>query len=370
MSADDDARIVKRLSVAHSVLVRAARVLPRDATACVRCAEFIEERRPPTARDASRWRNMNLTLLEALIESGQRHLPRGGFWRDLMRAAEALKVSSRFSSLRAEYQAALRRVGAPARHASSASVDRDEPRLNLLVLRCADIDRSRDFYTALGLTFIRERHGGGPPHYAATLGGAVLELYPRGKRADVSVRLGIELTISQESINRALAIGGEGVASNQESVRPGHVTLRDPDGHILDIAIPQNIGRPRRGAASSAEAYGTCGRTHVEVFREANDDKDAWELSVETPEANLRFSVLTAEVVVQMLAFFEEDLLEWAEIKVGTLSDADVLLVRDHPAPRVWLKVLPPAGLVCLEFADEAMKELHEAIRDACSDLS
>ena len=53
-----------------------------------------------------------------------------------------------------------------------------KPQLDYIVVRCADIERSREFYNALGLALVREQHGNGTVHYASDLGGAVLELYP------------------------------------------------------------------------------------------------------------------------------------------------------------------------------------------------
>src|SRR6266481_8894238 len=46
------------------------------------------------------------------------------------------------------------------------------PTLNLVVLRCADIDRAMAFYSKLGLHFARHRHGTGAEHYSAELAGA------------------------------------------------------------------------------------------------------------------------------------------------------------------------------------------------------
>jgi catechol 2,3-dioxygenase-like lactoylglutathione lyase family enzyme len=39
-------------------------------------------------------------------------------------------------------------------------------RLNLLVLRCGDVEGCRAFYEVLGLRFVKHRHGQGPEHYA------------------------------------------------------------------------------------------------------------------------------------------------------------------------------------------------------------
>ncbi len=41
--------------------------------------------------------------------------------------------------------------------------------LTLLVLYVTDPDASLRFYTAVGLRFAAEQHGGGPLHYAAQL---------------------------------------------------------------------------------------------------------------------------------------------------------------------------------------------------------
>ncbi|MBY0232484.1 MAG: hypothetical protein K2W96_24665, partial [Gemmataceae bacterium] len=70
----------------------------------------------------------------------------------------------------------------------------------------------RLFYEGLGLRFVRERHGDGPEHLAATLGGAVLELYPRGDGPPSSgTRIG-------------LRVGGE------------RRVVADPDGHKVELS--------------------------------------------------------------------------------------------------------------------------------------
>ena len=54
-----------------------------------------------------------------------------------------------------------------------------EPRLCLIVIRVADLARSRQFYQAIGLDFHEEQHGGGPLHLACELAGIVFEIYPQ-----------------------------------------------------------------------------------------------------------------------------------------------------------------------------------------------
>jgi len=48
----------------------------------------------------------------------------------------------------------------------------------LLVLRCADLKKTRDFYSSLGLKFVKEQHGNSLVHYACNLDGVIFELYP------------------------------------------------------------------------------------------------------------------------------------------------------------------------------------------------
>src|SRR5262249_55832028 len=50
--------------------------------------------------------------------------------------------------------------------------------LNLLVLKTQQLDRLKEFYSALGLSFAEEKHGDVPLHLAARVGEVVLELYP------------------------------------------------------------------------------------------------------------------------------------------------------------------------------------------------
>ena len=49
-------------------------------------------------------------------------------------------------------------------------------RLNLVVLRVADIERSAAFYRLLGLDFIKHAHGSGPTHYASESDGFVFDV--------------------------------------------------------------------------------------------------------------------------------------------------------------------------------------------------
>src|SRR5678815_5120511 len=74
--------------------------------------------------------------------------------------------------------------------------------LNLLVIRSPDIDRSARFYELLGLVFTKHAHGTGPQHYAAELGSAVFEIYPRTDEKDSTsrTRLGFRVANLDQTI--------------------------------------------------------------------------------------------------------------------------------------------------------------------------
>jgi len=84
--------------------------------------------------------------------------------------------------------------------------------LNLLVLRCRDIEKTRQFYENLGISFTQEQHGTSPVHYATQLdGGMVLELYPTKGEPD-NTRLGFII----------------GTGKN-------HRVEKDPDGRSVEL---------------------------------------------------------------------------------------------------------------------------------------
>jgi catechol 2,3-dioxygenase-like lactoylglutathione lyase family enzyme len=90
---------------------------------------------------------------------------------------------------------------------------------NLLVIYTERLDACRDFYAGLGLTFVHERHGDGPEHFAAVLAdGLVMELYPAtAGRATGRLRLGFRLPAGQGR-------------------RPGRQLLTDPDGRTVVVS--------------------------------------------------------------------------------------------------------------------------------------
>jgi predicted enzyme related to lactoylglutathione lyase len=77
--------------------------------------------------------------------------------------------------------------------------------IRLIVLRTSDTKRLADFYRLFGLTFEYHKHGNSPFHYSASIGQAVLEIYPLTKsqsEADKNLRLGFGIDNFDQVIGR------------------------------------------------------------------------------------------------------------------------------------------------------------------------
>jgi hypothetical protein len=73
--------------------------------------------------------------------------------------------------------------------------------MSVLVLRTDDMERARMFFEQMDLTFVKEKHGKGPEHYAAEHGENVLEIYPTRKDGLSEVKF-----IDEQLINTTLSI--------------------------------------------------------------------------------------------------------------------------------------------------------------------
>lgn len=96
---------VKQLSVAHAVLKRAAEAISETVPTGIRGDLH------SIMTDVGQARSQALWLLRLLETRATEVRPRGGFWRDLMRACEALELHDEYARCRAAYLAALEQVG-------------------------------------------------------------------------------------------------------------------------------------------------------------------------------------------------------------------------------------------------------------------
>lgn len=106
--------------------------------------------------------------------------------------------------------------------------------MNLVVLRCEDLEISRDFYTVIGLDMVEEKHGNGPKHYSCTLDGLIFEIYPLGKKTPThSIRLGFVVESVFFTLQKLK------ISSTQQLQTPNGVVIRDPDGHTIELSNAQ-----------------------------------------------------------------------------------------------------------------------------------
>jgi catechol 2,3-dioxygenase-like lactoylglutathione lyase family enzyme len=118
------------------------------------------------------------------------------------------------------------------------------PTLTLIVLRAADLEATRAFYLALGLPLAEERHGNGPLHYSADLGGTVLEIYP-GRPGSAPDRGSGGATLHGfrvASLGAALAaleaLGAPVVTPPRPSPWDLRAVVLDPDGRAVELSEP------------------------------------------------------------------------------------------------------------------------------------
>ncbi len=113
------------------------------------------------------------------------------------------------------------------------------PRLALVVIRSADLQRAESFYAALGFVFAREKHGAGPEHLVCRLGSVVFEIYPLKKEGDATsgVRLGFAVPSLERVIEAASAAGGKVLSPPEESPSGRRAVLADPDGHHVELTL-------------------------------------------------------------------------------------------------------------------------------------
>ena len=107
--------------------------------------------------------------------------------------------------------------------------------LNLLVLRCADIEKSRAFYELFGMTFVKHTHGKGPEHYAFENGEIVFELYAATCHTkDEMTGLGFRV---EEFAQKHEMFVEKGYVPSAIKQNPWGLSfvLRDPDGRRVEI---------------------------------------------------------------------------------------------------------------------------------------
>lgn len=109
------------------------------------------------------------------------------------------------------------------------------PSINLVVLRVRDLETAEKFYSALGLSFAREKHGHGPEHLSADLNGVIFELYPSSGTDSTATRVGFQMLNLTQILEHIEEAGGSVLKAPSESEWGVRAVVRDPDGHKVEL---------------------------------------------------------------------------------------------------------------------------------------
>ncbi len=113
--------------------------------------------------------------------------------------------------------------------------------LGLIVLRTANLIQTLEFYQALGLNFVEEKHGNSPIHYSCNLGQTVLEIYPGkpgiapDRKNGGATMLGFQVNSVNETVETLNKIGAKIISSSQNTSLGCRALIEDPDGRAIEI---------------------------------------------------------------------------------------------------------------------------------------
>lgn len=110
-------------------------------------------------------------------------------------------------------------------------------RPSLLVIRSPDVERSVQFYRALGLVFDKHAHGKGPEHFASECEGFVFEIYPASASAGstLGTRIGFTVASVDETLAKLAELGISVVTPPSDSPWGRRAVVDDFDGHRVEL---------------------------------------------------------------------------------------------------------------------------------------
>jgi predicted enzyme related to lactoylglutathione lyase len=109
--------------------------------------------------------------------------------------------------------------------------------LAAVIFQCQQLDKSVEFYRALGVD-VRETKHGGTVHFSCSLGGVHFALYPgdgtaRGPQS--GCQLGLMITNLDGSLAAATALGASVLAPPVQKPWGMTAMLEDPDGRKIEL---------------------------------------------------------------------------------------------------------------------------------------
>jgi len=109
--------------------------------------------------------------------------------------------------------------------------------MNLIVIRSKNIEKSLEFYKAIGLSFIKEKHGSGPEHYSSTINNLVFEIYPiiDNNKGNNNIRIGFNISSLDDVVNLLSKKGFEIVSEAKNSCWGRRAVMKDYDNYTVEL---------------------------------------------------------------------------------------------------------------------------------------
>ena len=109
--------------------------------------------------------------------------------------------------------------------------------LRLVVIRSSDLEKLASFYSALGLSFVRHRHGTGPEHLSAQMGETVFEIYPASgpSESTAATRLGFSVPSLTTALDNLRGINATVVAEPSDTPFGRRAVVKDFEGHKVEL---------------------------------------------------------------------------------------------------------------------------------------
>lgn len=113
--------------------------------------------------------------------------------------------------------------------------------LSLIVLRANDLDKTRQFYTLLGLEFVQEQHGSGPIHFSSQCGSGVIEIYPGSagtapdRKTSGATTLGFRVVSFDTVLQAVEQFGAKILTKLKDSQWGRRAVVEDPDGRAVKL---------------------------------------------------------------------------------------------------------------------------------------
>ncbi len=116
---------------------------------------------------------------------------------------------------------------------------RTAAQMKLLVLRVADLELSKAFYSGLGLQLLPEKHGDGPFHYSCTMNETVMELYPCSKRHPKPANLRLGFHATKDAFGRLNSSGllRQPPCLIRQTDSTDIYLVRDPDENAIELEV-------------------------------------------------------------------------------------------------------------------------------------